>query len=187
MLPYGFKRSETAASFVVSINKSKINVQEHSWFAAKTVKNRPLVRSTVQRDGVKTYIAPVVPNILFLYCTKRYLETLIERCPGALFFYRDPERKEPQAIDERQMRNFMLVTSAPEESLIALDEVDREFLQGQRVRVTGGIFEGVEGVVKRVKGDRRLIVSITGIDCVATAFIHPALLEPVPDDPGGGK
>ena len=151
------------------------------------IKNGPRVKDTVQRDGVKSYIAPVVPNILFICCTRKYIYTLVQDNPGSLYFYRDSERKEPQAIDERQMRNFMFVTSAPEESLIALDEVDREFLQGQRVRVTGGIFEGVEGVVKRVKGDRRLIVSITGIACVATAFIHPALLEPVPDDPGGGK
>ena len=35
---------------------------------------------------------------------------------------------------------------------------------------------------KRIKGDRRLIVSITGIACVATCFIHPSLLEPVPEN-----
>ena len=150
------------------------------------VKNRPLVKSIVQRDGVTTYIAPVVSNILFIHCTRRYIDTLIECCPGALYFYRNPKRTEPQVIDEKQMRSFMLVTSAPEESLIVLDEVDREFLQGQKVRVTGGIFEGAEGVVKRIKGDRRLIVSITGIACVATAFIHPSLLEPVTEN-GGGK
>ena len=159
----------------------KINVQEPGWFAAKMVKNRPLVRNAVQGDSVKTYIASVAPNILFLYCTKGYIETLTERCPGALFFYRNPQRTEPQAIDEKQMRNFMLVTSAPEEYLIRLDDVSREFLQGQRVRVTGGVFKGAEGVIKRIKGDRRLVISITGIACVATAFIHPSLLEPVPE------
>lgn len=150
------------------------------------VKNRPLVKSIVQRDGIKSYIAPVVSNILFIHCTRRYIDTLIECCPGSLFFYRNPERTEPQVINEKQMRNFMLVTSAPEDCLIALDEVDREFLQGQRVRVTGGIFEGAEGVVKRIKGDRRLVVSITGIACVATCFIPPSLLEPIPENEMGG-
>ena len=150
------------------------------------VKNRPLVKSIVQRDGVKTYIAPVVSNILFIHCTRRYIDTLVECCPRSLFFYRNPERTEPQVINEKQMRSFMLVTSAPVDCLIALDEVDREFLQGQRVRVTGGIFEGAEGVVKRIKGDRRLVVSITGIACVATCFIHPSLLEPIPENEMGG-
>ena len=145
------------------------------------IKDRPRVRSVVQRDCVKTYIAPVVPNLLFICCTRKYIETLILNCPGSLYFYRDPERMEPQPIDERQMRNFMLVTSAPEDCLIHLDEVSCDFLLGQRVRVTGGIFQGAEGVVRRIKGDRRLIVSINGITCVATCFIHPALLEPIDD------
>lgn len=161
------------------ITQNKINEQDLNWFAAKMVRNRPLVRSAVKQDGVKTYIAPVVSNILFIYSTRTYLDTLIKCCPGSLYFYRNPQRTEPQVIDEKQMRNFMLVTSAPGDCLIAIDEADRKFLQGQKVRVTGGIFQGAEGVIKRIKGDRRLIVSITGIACVATTFIHPALLEPV--------
>lgn len=155
--------------------------RESSWFAAKMIKNRPRVMGVVQRDCVRTYIASVVPNILFICCTMEYVESLILNWPGSLYFYRFPDRIEPQPIDEKQMRNFMLVTSAPEECLIHLDEVDRKFLMGQRVRVTGGVFEGAEGVVKRIKGDRRLIVSITGIACVATSFIHPSLLESIDD------
>lgn len=92
------------------------------------IKNRPRVKDAVQRDCVKSYIAPVVPNLLFICCTRKYIDSLVLDNPGSLYFYRDPERKEPQAIDERQMRNFMLVTSAPEESLIPLDEVDRSIL-----------------------------------------------------------
>lgn len=34
--------------------------------------------------------------------------------------------------------------------------------EGDRVRVTGGIFEGVEGEFVRIKGDRRVVVSIRG-------------------------
>lgn len=45
-----------------------------------------------------------------------------------------------------------------------------------RVRVTGGIFEGVEGEFVRIKGDRRVVDSIQGV-MVATAFIHPSLIE----------
>ena len=49
------------------------------------------------------------------------------------------------------------------------------------VYVVGGIFEGVEGVVIRVKGDRRVSVCIKGIMAVATAYIHPSLIELIPD------
>lgn len=41
--------------------------------------------------------------------------------------------------------------------------------------------KGVEGVVIRVKGDRRVSVCIKGIMAVATAYIHPSLIELIPD------
>lgn len=152
---------------------------EPAWFAAKIVSNRQYVLDAVAKDGIQTYIASVVPNLLFIKSTMPYAREFADHCRGMLFFYRDAQRKNPGVIDEKQMRNFMLVTSAPEDSLLFLGEVTHDFLTGQRVRVTGGIFEGAEGVIKRIKGDRRLIVSITGITCVATCFIHPSLLEPI--------
>ena len=48
---------------------------------------------------------------------------------------------------------------------------------GDRVRVTGGVFKGAEGYIKRIKGRRRLIVSITGICAVATSFIPNCFLR----------
>lgn len=152
------------------------------WFVARIINNRQYVLDTVAGDGTQTYITSVVPNLLFIKSTMLYVRQLATRCAGMLFFYRDAERKNPGIIDEKQMRNFMLVTSAPEDSLIYLGEVTHNFLKGQKVRVTGGIFEGAEGVVKRIKGDRRLIVNISGVACVATTFIHPSLLEPLTED-----
>lgn len=47
------------------------------------------------------------------------------------------------------------------------------------MRVTGGIFAGVEGEFIRVKNDRRVMVSIQGVMAVATTYIHPSLIEPL--------
>ena len=43
----------------------------------------------------------------------------------------------------------------------------------------GGIFEGAEGTLLRIKGDRRVVVSIPGVIAVATANIHASLLEKI--------
>ena len=51
--------------------------------------------------------------------------------------------------------------------------------RGQRVRITGGVFEGVEGEFVRIKDDRRVVVVIQGLMAVATAFIHPSLIEQI--------
>ena len=42
-----------------------------------------------------------------------------------------------------------------------------------------GVFEGAEGVLVRVKGDRRVVVAIEGLVAVATTFIHPSMLEKI--------
>ena len=73
---------------------------------------------------------------------------------------------------------FILVTSVTD-NLLRLDNPTPEFLQGDRVRVTGGLFQGAEGVIKRIKGDRRLVVSIDGVTAVATSYIRPEYLEVV--------
>ena len=48
-----------------------------------------------------------------------------------------------------------------------------------RSRITGGIFEGVEGVFVRVRHDRRVVVNIEGVMAVATTFVHASLVEEI--------
>ena len=52
-------------------------------------------------------------------------------------------------------------------------------MTGTKVRITGGDFEGQEGVFLKVKGarDRRVVIAIQGVIAVAMATIHPDLIE----------
>ena len=49
--------------------------------------------------------------------------------------------------------------------------------RGERVRVTGGLYEGAEGYIKKVRSDRKLIVEIRGVAVVAVSYIEPQYLE----------
>lgn len=93
--------------------------------------------------------------------------------------YRDPERQYPQSIPDKEMENFKLVMSLKNQEVHILEVSDKKFLEGQKVRVLAGPLQGVIGVVKRVKDDRRLIVSISGVVAVATSYVHPQFLEKV--------
>ena len=42
---------------------------------------------------------------------------------------------------------------------------------GQRVKVTNGYFAGVEGVIKRIKNNRRVVVQINVVAAVAIAHV----------------
>ncbi len=84
-------------------------------------------------------------------------------------------------IPNNQMETFRLVTLKGSEGLdfFSCEDISR-FRCGNKVRVTDGPFKGAEGYIKRIKRDRRLLISIEGIVAVATAHIDPSLLEVIP-------
>ena len=93
---------------------------------------------------------------------------------------REPNgRREPITVPQQQMDSFIAVAGTYDEQLIYLNPEPGDFSQGDRVRILGGPFEGAEGVFVRVKGDRRVVVSIEGVVAVATTFIHPSLIEKI--------
>ena len=147
------------------------------WYAARVIDRRKETHERLSATGLRTYSVPGMPTLLFVQCAPDTVKSLRDRFYGALLFYLDPTRTAPAPISDREMASFIIVTSGASE-VIELDMRDRSFFQGQKVRVTGGPFEGAEGIVKRIKGDRRLIVEIPGVTVVATSYIHPSLLEP---------
>ena len=154
-----------------------ISIQSH-WYAARLASGDTIIGKQIALDGIRSYRTKFAPGILFLRCTAGYAAGLISNYYGRLYFYLNPEHNSPAPIPDKEMNNFILVTSASDE-LIPLGEVTPDFLKGDRVRVTGGLFEGAEGVIKRIKGDRRLIVSIDCFTAVATCFIRPEFLEKI--------
>ena len=85
-------------------------------------------------------------------------------------------------IPDKQMAMFQLVCSSGAEGLdfFADDDLTR-YKAGDKVRVLEGPLKGAEGYIKRIRKDRRLLVSIEGFIAVATSFIPPQFLEKVPD------
>jgi len=78
---------------------------------------------------------------------------------------------------------FMLVTNSGESGLEFFSSEDiTRFKQGEKVRVVEGPLKGAEGYIKRIRRNRRLLVSIEGIVAVATSYIPPQFLEKVKED-----
>lgn len=89
----------------------------------------------------------------------------------------DRETRTPLVVSDGQMKNFIAVSGTYDEQLVYLDPTEVKMKKGDKVRIIGGLFAGVEGEFVRVKGDRRVVVVINGVMAVATAFIHPSLIE----------
>ncbi|MCD8182773.1 MAG: UpxY family transcription antiterminator [Bacteroides sp.] len=126
-------------------------------------------------------LVSVVHNLVFVRTTRKLLDE-IKELKGAVLpirYIMDREIHQPLIIPDIQMRNFIAVAGNYEQQLIYLDPTCVHMAKGTRVRITGGIFEGVEGEFIRIKGDRRVVVAIQGLMAVATAFVHPSLIEEV--------
>ena len=95
----------------------------------------------------------------------------------------DKSTRQPLVVPEKAMRDFIRISRTMDEDLVYLSEVAPKLREGQRVRVLAGPFQGVEGVVVRVRKSKRVMVELPGMMAVATTFIQPDLLETLPGFP----
>lgn len=122
---------------------------------------------------------PMLGPIAFLRCTEETILKTKADWFSQIMVYRDPERQYPQTIPDQEMENFRKVLNLKNQEFHPLEVYDKKLLEGQKVRVLDGPLKGAVGVIKRIKGGRRLIVSISGIAAVATSYVSPEFLEKV--------
>ena len=69
-----------------------------------------------------------------------------------LRYIMDREKHEPLVVPDRQMSSFIAVAGAYDEQVVYLDSQVVSLREGDRVRITGGVFAGVEGGVPAGQG-----------------------------------
>jgi len=149
-----------------------------NWYAVKIFWNRnKLLAEILESAGVEYYMQEYISTLVFIRCSEKYITDLRREQYEHLFVYSDPKTRVPSVIPDRQFEIFRLVTSAGDSGLEVLGDDLPKYHEGDLVRVLAGPFKGIEGHVKRIKKDRRVVVSIEGVVAVATSFIHPSLLE----------
>lgn len=128
-------------------------------------------------------LVPVVHNLVFVHSSFVCIDRIKQTFGFSLFlrYIIDRETNRPLIVPDSQMRSFIAVSGNYEEQIVYLDPALTSLRKGDNVRIIGGVFEGVEGVIMRVKGDRRVSVCIQGVMAVATAYIHPSLIEKIED------
>lgn len=142
----------------------------------------PCETVVVERDGAKKKVRkPVVSSLLFFRATEKQAIALQLYLTNRVILYTRTVnmKRRPLAIPEHEMNLFMLVSSSGEKGVEYLGDDRMEFHTGERVRVTDGPFKGAEGHIHRIKGNRRLIVSIQGVCAVATSYIPQCFLQKI--------
>ena len=169
--------------------------EELHWYALKVFYNRlKRLQGLIHEEGVSTYVAmqvveeysggkltyvekPLIPSLMFVRSTSEWLRDFKFRHEAEFLYYSDIVTREPAAISDAEMKSFQIVTSARNGRKVDYLGVDGpNFRKGERVRVVAGMYKGVEGYIKRVKADRKLLVVLTGVALVAISWVDPAYL-----------
>lgn len=147
------------------------------WFATRTIREKSYVLQVLEHEGIRHVGISDLKTLFFVQCTSATIQRLKFDLYDRLFIYRDAENHEPQPIPDQVMQTFLLLAPFHDEPVIYLPVDDPGFFEGKRKRVKSGVFAGCEGIIKRIKGERRLIVKISDNAAIATPYIPRDLLE----------
>ena len=136
------------------------------------------------KEGRRRMLVSAIHNLIFVHSTRetlthlkmtrkefeplRYMMRTIKSDGGSTSIIRVPDH---------EMENFMRVASAESDNVIFLDYKDFIAKEGKRVRINEGTFAGVEGVIKRIKKNKHVVVQIEGVAAVAIAFVPSSYLS----------
>ena len=140
-----------------------------------------------QNDGdteLRRVLVPAINNLIFVRSTQERLSELKQtnEVLEPLRYMMDRTASLEHAImtvADREMVNFMRVASRTDDSVMFLDNETVVGKEGKRVEIMGGAFEGVTGVVRRVKRCKRVVVEIEGVASVAIAWVPAGMLREI--------
>ena len=129
-------------------------------------------------------LVPAINNLIFVHSTQERISFLKQKNkvlePLRYMLDRTAQKANTiMTVKDRQMENFMRVASMTDDSVMFLDDECVIGKEGKHVQIMGGIFEGVEGVIRRVKRCKRVVVELEGIASVAIAYVPAALLKEI--------
>lgn len=147
----------------------------------------PTITNSLVIDGKPEKITESrLPNILFAFGSFNQLKAFVydnyhDETKHLRFYCNNHHdgSKEPLTIPQRQMDSLIKICEVEAEDKLLEPFVVEKFKVGQLVRVTNGIFSGVEGVVRRYKGQQRVGIVIDGVFTITTAYIAKDYLEKI--------
>lgn len=138
---------------------------------------------TVRGRKVRQYI-PAISNLLFVHTTDSRLKMFKQTTTFLQYLVRRVDGVSRKiVVPDAQMEQFIRVSRTDDDRLVYLKPEEINLSKGTRVRILGGVFDGVEGLFVRVKGkrNRRVVVLIDHVSAIAVSEVSPDLIEILDD------
>lgn len=187
------------------VSSEYVPKDNHQWFVLRVIYNRHTKATDIlasvkvpfyipmhyvvrkENEKKKLILKPLLPNFLFVYATREVVDAIIKKKNEELSvvkYYLDKTKPleyngkhPPLTISFEAMMNFIKATKTESEHVRIVSPEQCHYKSGDIVKVTDGEFKGVVGRVARIAGQQRVVVEVTGLCLVATAYIPNAFLE----------
>ena len=175
-----------------------------TWFPMRVTYQREMkVKAELDRLGIENFVpmrykvvesqnggdtelrrvlVPAISNLIFVRSTQERMSELKRRNEVLeplryMMDYTASQERAIMTVADGEMENFMRVASRTDDSVIFLDNETVVGKEGKCVEIMGGAFEGVTGVIRRVKRCKRVVVEIEGVASVAIAYVPAEVLR----------
>lgn len=174
-------------------------MNEIKWYVLGSIKrNQELkIRDELRRDHLECFVplyyvikkvqgtrqrmlVPAIPGLMFIQGTLDHLKEAISNRKYGLYLRKSTfsNKENYLTVSDHEMQNFISFTTQAGEHISYYRPEEIQLRPGDKIRVNGGLYNGLEGVIQRIKGKRNkhLIVSIPGV-VYAAVELEPDLVE----------
>ena len=134
-------------------------------------------------------LVPAISGLLFVKGTLGEVKDYIQGTHYTIYSRKSTfsNKEEYLTIPNKAMEDFIAVTENNEEHVTYFRPEEISLQAGDKIRVKGGLYDGKEGVIMRIKckRNRHLVVQIPGV-LTAAVELSPEMLEIV-DERGKGE
>ena len=138
-----------------------------------------------ERGKRKKYLQTLIPNLVFAYTTEEKAEEYVNHTPALTFlsyYYNhfeldDNFKNPPLTISSKEMDKYVKATCNKNKHLMFVEPSKVHYNTGELVKVIDGPFMGVEGRVARISGQQRVVITLSKIGLISTAYIPTAFIQ----------
>ena len=165
---------------------SETKSSEQLWYtlACTTTRRELKVRDDARRYGLRSFVplkyevkqirgheqrllVPVLSRYIFVKGTLEEVQDYIANAHYVVYLQRSTfsNYREYLTVPTKIMEDFIAITEHNEEHITYFQPQEIRLNVGDQVRIKGGIYDGREGVIMRIKGkrNRHLVVQIPGV------------------------
>ena len=175
------------------------NIEEKVWYSigCTSLQKELKVRDDARQYGLEAFVpltyevkshrgqkhrilVPAISRMLFIKGTLDEVKDYIQHAHYVVFIRKSTfsNKEDYLTVPNKAMEDFIAVTENHEEHVTYFRPEEISLQAGDKIRIKGGLYDGREGIIMRIKGkrNRHLVVQIPGV-LIAAVELSPEMVQ----------